>query len=170
MKLFLLTIGIISNSALSNVWGESFPAHYSVPLPLGSTLNGQFSMPPAEVDHNGANWHLKYNLPEDLTADHAPQIDLSGNAGPGQSWEMDGKFGHANCSRTASEVSCEVAYSRIIFSSLGVEDFLAQKYSNDPSQVKNQLAVFAHFSGDPIGVITIELPETSGGTPEKKLP
>ena len=113
------------------------------------------------VELSGSGWtrQLHYDLPEDLIGPDSIYINLSlkevvqGSRGPQYIFTHDAT--KAVCEGQRAGLTCKIDYQSMDVDKQKRDNFLMQKYAQNPSFLAEKLHVAAVFGSDPVGILQI---------------
>ena len=130
---------------------------YSVPTPVHLKPYAFFPVEYQLSEQDGKKT-IQYDLPEDLLGGRKVTIRLTEDG-----LDKDGRVhfgGHHSGAMCSMEtvMHCDVGYRNFGISQDEITDYITQKYESFPSLAAGILNVALMFSGEPAGVIELELP------------
>jgi hypothetical protein len=145
---------------LNSIYAFAFNGVYSVPI---DNIAAKNKISGVELVNLGSGTELRYMLPEDLVGPDPFHISLTldhvipGKSGP----QYIFKYGQAKAvcqgqdSSSTADLTCRIEYKWLSIDSQKRDQFLNQKYAQDPSFLAEKLHVAALFGSDPIGILQI---------------
>lgn len=140
---------------------------YTVPLDSDFATNDVGSVMIVE-DSKGTTF-LSYSLPEDLVGANAGAVDMTlqhmtvnGDSVVAKFKDME-SGSWALCQGSESSLSCTTEYEGNFYDQSRRDAFLKDKFKADPDVLREKLRVAHNFSGDPIGILSIQCEVTFCG-------
>ena len=150
-RILALTLLSLSLPVLANGYGA-----YTVPVPPELAPYATFMLNDSNVMSDSTGVVVSYDLPAELVGPNHPTIILSGKQRQGGIMILEGKYGEASCFTRAEKVECIVQYDDLEIDLAGVESILNQRIA-DPHERELRLQVAKIFSGEPVGIVEINL-------------
>lgn len=127
---------------------------YEVPVNDASLADSAtFKLRRVQVEQNGTEFKLKYNVPIELTGE-LNHVEFNGSIDNGEG-TLTYENTKMNCLADQSTLMCKVVYQDLKFNQLRAERILSSKFSGE--ELKKRLVIQGKFSTDPVGVVKIKL-------------
>ncbi len=137
---------------------------YTVPVPAELEAFATFPNLPARYVQEGTQITVSYRLPEELVGNQTTVIALRGEMKNPREFRLKGEHGDARCQSAHQRLNCIVEYKDLPIDERALGLFIEQKFPERVEQLA-RLEVARLFSGEPIGVITAQVPAYSPAGP-----
>lgn len=159
LKSFLVTQSALAYTPWSPTPHSPVASYYSVPVKGDLHEFARFSMEGSAAAFGETETVIRYCLPRDIVGERDVHIELKGEkAVEGQFFAVT-EADHATtgqCIKAGATLTCVLQYASLEFDVDANEAFLARKYADDVNFPK-RLSVMRAFSGDAVGILSLDL-------------